>query len=347
MPITVEELAGHSGPLLSAAKATEPGLARWLQRAWHRGDVLRVAPGVYVDTLHWAGLPVWDRHIVTAAAASGSRPRPPVYTGLTAALLRGLPVARTPAALAVRRDEGHRGRAQPCRPFASAAAHRRMSTALPGPPVIRPTQAHPPAVSDPEWRMAVTSSGQVWGRVLVDAPATVALTLAACLPPADALPPLDGALRASPLLREEVERAAADTLPSASTSRRFLRTWDLVEPDSESAGESLSRALMWEAGIARPTVQREHHGPSGEFLGRTDFWWERTGVAGEFDGAGKYDLDLHAGEAERRRSIRREQDREVRLRRHLRDVVHWTWRELASPQTLAAVLVPRGVPLAR
>ncbi|MDY6055130.1 hypothetical protein [Micrococcus sp.] len=347
MPLTVDDLPTCGEALLTAAKSTEPGTARWLQRAWHRGEVVRVAPGVYMETLRWAELPPWGRHVTTAAALARARRRPPVFTGLTAALLMGLPVAHTPAEVTIRRDDGHRGRARNSGLFAGDQAHRRVQAPLGRPPRVRPTSAHPPLMSDPVWLTARTLGGLELGTVLVDPPETVALTLAACLPPKWALAPLDALMHRRPDLREPVEGGAADLLPSASAERRFLRTWDLVEPASESAGESLSRALMWEAGISRPQVQREHHGPRGEFLGRTDFWWEEVGIAGEFDGAGKYGLQLHGSEAERRRSIRREQDREVRLRRHLRDVVHWTWRELSSPQSLAAVLVPRGVPLAR
>ncbi|WP_245829699.1 hypothetical protein [Micrococcus lylae] len=93
-----------------------------------------------------------------------------------------------------------------------------------------------------------------------------------------------------------------------------------------------------------PQLQRRFFAPDGREVARTDFWWEDVRVAGEFDGIGKYDVDLHADPRDRRSSINREKQRDVELRRVCRDVTHWTWADLKDPRRLEAELLRVGVP---
>ncbi|MEA5155692.1 type IV toxin-antitoxin system AbiEi family antitoxin domain-containing protein, partial [Raineyella sp.] len=61
-----------------------------------------------------------------------------------------------------------------------------------------------------------------------------------------------------------------------------------ASPLAESGGESVSRAVLKEMGIAEPVLQYEVRTPQGEFVARTDMGWPEDNTVGEFDGALKY-----------------------------------------------------------
>lgn len=64
------------------------------------------------------------------------------------------------------------------------------------------------------------------------------------------------------------------------------RALELVDPLSESAGESLTRELLYRLKIAPPRLQYVVRTPLGEH--RLDFAWPERRVALEFDGKAKY-----------------------------------------------------------
>lgn len=64
------------------------------------------------------------------------------------------------------------------------------------------------------------------------------------------------------------------------------RALELVDPRSESAGESLTRELLHRLGIRPPELQYSVMTPLGEY--RMDFAWPEVKVALEFDGRSKY-----------------------------------------------------------
>jgi very-short-patch-repair endonuclease len=61
--------------------------------------------------------------------------------------------------------------------------------------------------------------------------------------------------------------------------------------------------------------------PSGVFIARVDFWWERVGLVGECDGQMKYETpaDLYA-----------EKRREDTIRAHGYRVIRWGPQDLRS-----------------
>lgn len=176
------------------------------------------------------------------------------------------------------------------------------------------------------------------------------LVLGARTPFRDAVAPLDVLARAHPgMVGAWATAATEETLGSRAAVRRCERAWGFADGRSESAGESYSRALIHELDFAPPSsLQQRHVDATGREVARTDFWWASVGVAGEFDGLGKYDLPLHHGdEAARRATIRREKEREVALQSVTRGVAHWTWADLRQPEWLARILTAYGIPRAR
>jgi very-short-patch-repair endonuclease len=100
----------------------------------------------------------------------------------------------------------------------------------------------------------------------------------------------------------------------------------LVDPTSESPGESLTRLLLGGLGLGfRSQVDiRDDTG----FVGRVDFLVEGRIIL-EFDGLVKYDG------AQGREALAAEKRREDRLRAAGYEVVRLTWADLDRPEKLA------------
>lgn len=144
----------------------------------------------------------------------------------------------------------------------------------------------------------------------------------------------DAALRAGlttlDALRTEVLQAG-----SGRGVRAARRAVDLVDPRSESPGESLSRVRLAEAGLPAPDLQHELYDAAG-LIGRVDFWWQDAGVVGEFDGRVKYgtgDPDV----------LWDEKLREDRLRAAGHRVVRWTWADAWAGTPMTARLRAAGI----
>lgn len=134
---------------------------------------------------------------------------------------------------------------------------------------------------------------------------------------------------------------AAATHPQLVDVMNFCRAWAgargasraVSEADGRAAnpGESLSRAVLIEAGLGPTDLQVELRDGRG-LVGYADFGWLPLKVLGEFDGRGKYGADgATAAEA-----VWAEKIREDRLRALGYSVVRWTWADLLSPDRLAS-----------
>ncbi len=130
-------------------------------------------------------------------------------------------------------------------------------------------------------------------------------------------------------------------LGRARGSAKARRAAEFADGASESPGESLSRVQIDALGLSTPELQVEFV----DHLGRmaVDFFWRGLGLAGEFDGMGKYT----DGAMTRGRSVSEvlaaEKEREERLRALGVRVVRWGWREALHPSLLRARLASAGV----
>ncbi|WP_308192450.1 hypothetical protein [Gordonia sp. 'Campus'] len=116
------------------------------------------------------------------------------------------------------------------------------------------------------------------------------------------------------------------------TLRRML---PMASKLSESVGESLSRAVMFEIpGIPIPRQQVTIGDDS--FTARVDFLLAGT-VIGEFDGMVKYSGAL-GGDKPAWQTVVEEKAREDKLRALGYTVVRWTWRDLQDKAAFAALL---------
>ncbi|MBH0122226.1 hypothetical protein ACWDUD_13880 [Rhodococcus sp. NPDC003382] len=158
----------------------------------------------------------------------------------------------------------------------------------------------------------------------VTSPARTVVDLSRALPLDQAVVVGDSALRNYP--------DTLDLLPAALASARHrsgiaraAAVVPFLDARSESPGESLSRVRIAESGLPRPVLQHPIVLRDGRRV-RLDFFWERHGVAGEFDGAGKY-AD--------RRDVFAEKLREDALRDLGLEVVRWTWADLTRFDVVA------------
>lgn len=94
-------------------------------------------------------------------------------------------------------------------------------------------------------------------------------------------------------------------------------TLNHCDGSAESPLESLSRLRMAEHGLPPPSTQVELGDELGRFVGRVDFYWPEFGVAGEADGATKYQ-DPNALVAEKLRPMPLEHPRAAGCARNRR-----------------------------
>ncbi|MDO5493088.1 MAG: hypothetical protein Q4F53_05690 [Nesterenkonia sp.] len=154
------------------------------------------------------------------------------------------------------------------------------------------------------------------------------------------------AARSSTRCGPEVDRQQVDDviIPWASDAarRRWDDAWGLSDPASESAGESVSRVLILEAGFAPPLTQQEIRLPDGRVV-RVDFFWPDEGIIGEFDGMQKYSRSRDHSGLTPARVVEEEKIREDELRSLGYRVVRWTWSQMMHQRRLTPLLLRAGV----
>ena len=126
-------------------------------------------------------------------------------------------------------------------------------------------------------------------------------------------------------------RAVAHRYSHWPGMRRAFEAIDRCDGRAESPLESISRLRIGESDLPTPQLQVEISDHRGQWLGRTDFFWEEFGVVGEADGMEKYDgVGPSPLRAEKRRQERLEQAGLV--------VVRWGWADLRNLPEFAARL---------
>lgn len=283
-----------------------------LRRRASCGELVRLAPGTYLPTAIWTAADQRQRHALRVRAVVGRLASDVVVSHESALALSGFPLlGRWPERVHV--------------------VDRGRSRTLSSSTLVR----HAAALDASD----VTES---WGMPSI-VPLRAALDVARTRDLRGGLVVLDHGLRSGAF-----SRSAARSHLDARANRRGVRVaslaLDLADPLSESAGESLSRAGMFEAGLVRPVLQREFRDDRG-LIGRVDFWWPCCGVVGEFDGLVKY-----LGRAERRgrtpeQVVVDEKIREDRIRAlpEVRGFARWIWDEALKGRPMLDRLAAAGL----
>ena len=121
------------------------------------------------------------------------------------------------------------------------------------------------------------------GGIPVTTPVRTALDTLRWLPPHMGLAIADALAAAGLVTRDGLLRRAHES-PGVHGIARARRLADLVEPRTESMGESWLRLRIVDAGFPRPTVQIEIFDAAGRCVYRLDMGWEGERLAVEYDG---------------------------------------------------------------
>ena len=274
-----------------------------LDRAVGRGDLTRIASGLYAVTSRWEELQPWDRHLALAETASRTTPDAIVSHASAAALL-GLPMPPHPPARATMTllDDRRTSEGDSWRRFHRGATPPEHVVIDQGRPYLVPS------------------------RTVIDC--------ARDMRPGDALAVLDAALRAGLTTGTQLVemRRHQRRWPGIAAADALLR---LGDGRRESWLESSSAWLMasWEVPPGIPQVVVCD--PFGRFLGRVDVLWPELGVVGEADGQSKYLMgDRGTGWSDEElasRAIRAQDSREGRLTSVGLVVFRWSPAQLSDP----------------
>lgn len=223
-----------------------------LDRAERRGEVTRVARGVYADTTEWSVLAPWQRYLARVHGVALVHPDA-VFVLESAAALSGLPVYGEPPDVHV---------------LGTRYATARVSA---------------------DWHTHATTDARALievGGILMTEPAETAVDIARHRHPGIALAVADAVAHSGAGTPEILN--ARNEARGSSRGRRQAR-WPLRRTDgaAESPLESTSRAVVEWLGFPAPIVQAAVRTPNGER--HLDFMWPRERVGGEADGRLKYD----------------------------------------------------------
>ncbi|MEO6530152.1 MAG: type IV toxin-antitoxin system AbiEi family antitoxin domain-containing protein [Specibacter sp.] len=305
------------------SKFIDEHAARRLSRLAASGDLVRVRRGLYLPAGFWEGLKPWEKYRIRIQAVHELAACRPVFARESAAQIMGLPLIRIPipgevqTVIAVGKSGGQ-----------SSHGVGRVNAVLGDPP---------------PWEM--------FG-LLVTPPVQTVRDLAVRLPLAQSLPALDKLLQrkilpGSPpnvplVFTADDVRGSALLLPNGTQRGRVERALEVGNGLSQSAGESLSRAIMIQNGFPTPALQVPLRDSRG-LIGLPDFDWEEYKTLGEFDGYEKYSAQKYLNGKTPSQVVVEEKNRENRLRAQGYNVVRWVWDDLRDPRRLVTLLHEAGL----
>jgi len=311
------------------------GDARSLSRRYVRGELVRVRKGIYAPKDEWISLTPWERYRQTVFAVNLELPLSKFCLN-TAASLWNLQLLDVPSHVHLAgASRGHTGRSLPTTSAALMPSGQSGLERLTSYGVARHSLQ---TETLPHEGLLVTPAPQTVVAVIAREGFTAGVVLA------------DHAIsrrRSSgpPVTKEELLALSA-RLESGARRRWVMQVLEFAVTDSESAGESLSRAQMHLMGFPVPLLQVTFR-PGGRFLARTDFFWPQYRLIGEFDGDAKYLRDEYLGDQTARQAVLAEKKREDKLRAAGFKVVRWDWATASDPARLGALLRQAGLPNSR
>ena len=311
------------------------GDTRSLSRRYAQGELVRIRKGIYAEKRAWVSLPPWERYFQTVRAVDLELPQS-TFCLHTAAVIWDLELLAVPAYIHLAgATRGHAGRRKPT---TSAACARSGQTGIEHITAYGIHRHRGNAAAVQRGGLLVTPLAETVIGVIAGEDFTAGVVLA------------DHAIsgrRGSgpPVSKDELFRTAFQ-LESAARRSWVAQVLNFAVAESESAGESLSRAQMHVLGFPAPMLQAKMR-QGGTLLARTDFFWPKYRLIGEFDGDAKYLNDEYLGTQTARQAVLAEKKREDRLRAAGFRVVRWDWATASDPARLAACLRQAGLPSSR
>ncbi len=333
-------------PLIRAADVARLGQEpRTLAKRSDKGELVRVRRGIYVSGEEWKQLDARTRYGLWAESLQHLTERQPVFCHATAALIWGLWIIGVPRKMHIITEATaggrsrntivrHRGslstelvRCGPVLVTDKLTTTMRLITSLPFSEAV--------AVCDSSLCM-VRERNQV--NFFTSAAANTAHSQLDCSWSNDTP-------QGKPLLHSELA-AAAELLPTQAAYRRAMAVINFSSGLSGSAGESLSRAHMYELGFPTPVLQHRFalRDGSNAFV---DFWFKEQRTVGEFDGMGKYLRSDWGGGLTLAQRLLAEKKREDQIRAQGVKFVRWTWEEMRNRTSFESLLRAAGLPQER
>ncbi|MGI3781174.1 MAG: hypothetical protein ACRYG2_10395 [Janthinobacterium lividum] len=267
-----------------------------LHAALRSGVLVRLRYGVYAPALGLDDLDERDRHLLLARACIAQQRGRAALAGPSAALFHGFDVfGHDLTTVHLARLDGGSARRE------SGIVHHRLGS-------------------------ADTLGVQVRGEVLVVSPEDAVWQVALMSSLEGGVVTADSALHQQEALAVPLARVVARSRlqPRSRTARLALR---LARKESESPGESLTRMACYRHGIPAPALQHKVVDHTGYLIGRSDFYWERFRLLGEFDGRIKYERLLKKGETPAD-AVVREKGREDGMRATSCGMSRFVWSEV-------------------
>lgn len=288
-------------------------------RAVKAGDLVVVGPGISVHAEFWANRSVDERNVAKLRAVALMARTPLVFGAESGAALWRLPIIGAwPERPTVFAERARGGRSTP-------RVNRRCE-----------------GVPDEVWIVdGLATTGL--SRTVVDVARFSSFGVAVAM--ADRALALkrdsDGGALAESASRAELLDALA-SLEVVHGAAKALAVIEFADGDSGSAGESISRVVIYRLGFPRPILQFVFLDSEGRII--VDFWWPEYSLAGEFDGRGKYLRDEFTHGRSPADVVLAEKDRENRLRAQGPTVARWGWEEAMAPLLLRRKLLAAGLP---
>ena len=292
-----------------------------LRRLHASGALVRLRPGVYIQSSEWNALQFDDPYRFRVMAAAQKLTRSTQFSHDSAAVLWGLPSlgnwSRDVHVLA-ERAPGGRSRSQVKRHCVGEEAG-----------VLE--------IDD----LRVTSLA----RTLVDTSRTSSFLRAIGMVDAGLREPENGELRHELSSTTPTKGELLKLLDSLLPCGGSVKARTAIEFGDGRAGsllESLSRGQFFLLEMPMPELQVPFFDGDG-FIGYADFYWPGLDLIGESDGDLKYGganspSGLPSGDV-----VKAEKDREDRLRRVVKGFVRWDWGTALSRPRLAARVRPFGL----
>lgn len=305
--------------LVMARVVAQSGQSSSFYRAVKSGHFVRLAEGVFIPSQVWTSFDSDEKYrSLVHAVARSSRPDA-VFSHLSAAALRHLPlVGQWPAKPEVLVGAGASGASRQ----AYTARHYPIPDSLDSIDGVRVTPL---------------------ARTLIDVGRTRPLAMSVAmmdraLSPSD---PQSMGAQSERLVLADLDRELSQVTSARGTKRCGIAI-NLADGDSGSAGESLSRVSIFAAGLPAPILQHSFYDSFG-LIGRVDFWWPEFNLIGEFDGLGKYTRGELLNGRTPAQAVIDEKIREDRLRAVGPRMTRWGWGVALHPQRLAAHLRAAGL----
>jgi hypothetical protein len=290
-----------------------------LYRLIRSGELVVVRPGVCLPTRTWSTFTADDRYPARVRSAALAFRAPLVFVGESAAALWRLPKVGAWSAVPVvagARASGGRS---------TRTLHRRCE-----------------GVPSEVWAVEGLATSGLAGTVLdVSRHASFGVAVAMA----------DRALAfkrgsGGGVLAESVDKTQLwHALGILGTTHRAGKAKEVIEfadGDSGSAGESISRVVIYRLGFPAPILQFEFRDAHGRMI--VDFWWPEFALIGEFDGRGKYLREEFTRGRSTAETVLDEKSRENRLRALGPTVARWGWDDAMAPPRLRRTLVAAGLP---